>query len=211
MELRPHDLIRIDQLQNLVTDLQIPLWAKEAMLIAPYVVVRRAAWRNELIPVGLRGGKRGERLAAWLKFSDVCEIITPEQLVYPENWKISESDLSDPIVSLKKITGILKSEDFHWGPTGSAGFELATGIKTLTSNSDLDLVLRVSKPLSLKLAASLLSHLNRESLVRLDIQLDTPKGGVSLSEYVGSPTVLVKTSRGPVIIKSDALWAEEKS
>lgn len=185
----------------------MPDWASEAVLAAPFAVLRRAAWRDDLVPVGIRGNKRGERLAAWLKLSNIHEVVTPEFLVNPEHWKIAQTDSRAQVLSLKNITEILKAKNLYWGPTGSAGFELATGVKTINTESDLDLILRFSSPLSVQLADSLLTELTRQSLVRLDIQLDTPKGGVSLSEYVSSPTVLVKTQYGPIIAKTSEVWS----
>ncbi|MDR6548167.1 phosphoribosyl-dephospho-CoA transferase [Chryseobacterium rhizosphaerae] len=208
MELTPHDLIRIYNQDDLLTDASLPEWAVSALVHAPYAVVRRAPSKNGLIPVGIRGSKKNERLPAWLISSVVYEVISPEMLVSPLQWKIKQHELNPSILSLKSITPILNQEKLYWGPTGSTAFELATGIKTLTEESDLDLVLRYNNPLPIAEGLSLLDKLNKEAGVRLDIQLETPLGGVSLAEYVNSTTVLVKTLTGPMIVDRKTLWSK---
>jgi phosphoribosyl-dephospho-CoA transferase len=211
MELNPHDLIRIAKPDNLVADRALPEWAIFSLKNAPFVVVRRSHQPDNFVAVGVRGLQRGQRLAAWLKRSEVQEIVTPDMLVFPGNWKTEYYDeLSKPILTLKKITPILNRTNLPWGPTGSTGFELATGVKTLTENGDLDLVLNVAEPLPIKYAVSLLEKLNSISLVRLDIQLNTPLGGTSLQDYVISQTVLVKTMAGPMLVKPSALWSDAR-
>jgi phosphoribosyl-dephospho-CoA transferase len=95
---------------------------------------------------------------------------------------------------------------YHWGPTGSCGFELATGIRTLTAASDLDLVIEAPSMIPLPAAISLLASLEAQATVRLDVQLNTPAGGVTLKEYNRGGSVLVKTSAAPVIKPFLSLW-----
>jgi phosphoribosyl-dephospho-CoA transferase len=212
MELNPHDLIRIANLDHLVTaQPDLPEWAVFSLVKAPYVVVRRSPQPNGFAAVGIRGLQRGQRLAAWLKYSDIQEIVRPNMLIADENWKVQyANELSKPILSLKKITSIMNQTGLCWGPTGSAGFELATGIKTLTENSDLDVILTAERPLPIEYAASLLKELESVALVRLDIQLNTPLGGSSLKEYITSATVLVKTLSGPLLVKPSVLWSSQE-
>jgi phosphoribosyl-dephospho-CoA transferase len=206
MELSPHDLIRVNSLKDVLTDLPFPTWAMEALRLAPYVVVRRAISPAGLIPVGIRGRKRGERLAAWLVATTVQEVITPQTLALRADWDLERNGLNNSLRSLENIAPLLNSDGLCWGPTGSTAFELTTGVKTLTANSDLDLTIRFDKMLTVNDATFLLAKLNAEALVRLDVQLETPVGGVSLAEYVKSSTVLLKTASGPLLVERTDLW-----
>jgi phosphoribosyl-dephospho-CoA transferase len=207
MELNPHDLIRVSNRHDLITAHPLPAWAEISLTAAPYVVVCRSTQREAFVTVGIRGPQRGQRLAATLKLSAVQEVIRPGLLTAPEHWKNDIRDpLSNPLWSLKGITPILNQTGLYWGPTGSAAFELATGIKTITTCSDLDLMLKASKPFPVEYAVGLLNELESVSISRLDIQLNTPLGGASLKEYVTSAIVLVKTETGPVLVKQSELW-----
>ena len=100
--------------------------------------------------------------------------------------------------------------EFVWGPTGSAGFELATQVPTVTASSDLDLLIRThDKPLAHALAVELRDYLQALAQrvgVRVDAQLETPAGGVALAEWAaGKPRVLARHARGPQLIADP--WA----
>jgi phosphoribosyl-dephospho-CoA transferase len=206
MELNPHDLIRIDSPKDVLTDLPFPDWAAEALRNAPYVVVRRATSPAGLIPVGIRGRKRGQRLAAWLNPVAVQEVITPQMLASDELWNVERNEFNNSLRSLQNIAPVLNQEGLCWGPTGSTGFQLATSVETLTANSDLDLTIRLDRKLTVSDATLLLAKLNAEALIRLDVQLEIPMGCFSLAEYVNSSTVLVKTASGPLLVERVDLW-----
>jgi phosphoribosyl-dephospho-CoA transferase len=207
MELIAHDLIRVKHTEDLVSDLPLPEWAVESLRRTPYVVVRRAAHPHGFVGVGIRGQRRGQRAAAWLRLSEIDYVIQPRVLSCPQNWMLDYMDEPiHPISSLKQVAPILTEKGFDWGPTGSTGFELATGVMTVTEYSDLDIVLNVSIPFSTDKAASLLLELEEASVSKLDVQLNTPTGGVSLLDYVNSSKVLVKTDTGPVLANSADIW-----
>jgi phosphoribosyl-dephospho-CoA transferase len=102
---------------------------------------------------------------------------------------------------LKKSVGLRGCE---WGPTGSAGFELATGLPTITATSDLDLLIRAPRALSHEAAQALLAELQAcasQAGARIDAQLDTPAGGVSLIEWAANRVrTMVKSAQGPYLI-----------
>jgi phosphoribosyl-dephospho-CoA transferase len=88
----------------------------------------------------------------------------------------------------------------RWGPTGSAGFELATGWPTMTEASDLDLLVRCPEPLSRAEARAWVAACSGLP-ARCDLQLDTGRGGVALAEWAaGRVEVLVKTDEGPQLV-----------
>ena len=214
MELRPHDLIRIRGVEDLSQGLPfpgpegaIPPWVKESLQLAPWIVIRRAAGNNGLIPVGVRGGERGLRFAAWLAPDKILDIISPAMLISSTNWKMTYPDgLPQPIQSLRSITPFLQASVCSWGPTGSVAFELATGIHSIKAASDLDLVLEMPKPIPVRAANSLLTVIEALSSVRIDVQMNTPAGAVALKEYCRSGNILVKTALAPVLRETTTLW-----
>jgi phosphoribosyl-dephospho-CoA transferase len=96
---------------------------------------------------------------------------------------------------------------YRWGPGGSVGFEIATGMPTATPSSDLDLILRQECRLEPRPgvpgapATDLLAALTTAAApARIDVLLETPMGGVSLADLAALPTrVLVRTPSGPRI------------
>jgi phosphoribosyl-dephospho-CoA transferase len=84
------------------------------------------------------------------------------------------------------------------------GFELASGVPTATTSSDLDLLVRAPQPLSWETAEALLTHLAKAS-VRIDAQIETPSGAIALAEYVqrgpdGQTRMLLRTTDGPRLV-----------
>jgi len=78
---------------------------------------------------------------------------------------------------LEEVAAILAAHGFagRWGPGGSIGFELASGVRCTTPDSDLDLVLSAETPVTRTDAARL--HADLSTLpVRIDLLLETPWG-----------------------------------
>jgi phosphoribosyl-dephospho-CoA transferase len=96
-----------------------------------------------------------------------------------------------------------------WGPTGSVGFELATGAATATADSDLDLVVRAPllTPRVLTRLVELHARLKGVS-VRVDCQIETVGGAIALAELASAASeVLVKTNAGPTLVPVAELLA----
>ena len=94
-----------------------------------------------------------------------------------------------------------------WGPTGSVGFECASGVSTTTAASDLDLIIRCEDALPVSKAASLLDDIERVSIgfnaCRVDANIETPYGAVSLLEYARSGgAILMRTSTQPRLTRN---------
>lgn len=198
MELRAHDIIRINDISHLSANVPQPDWVYEALKRTPYVVVRRAAVLNERIPVGVRGGSRNERYAAYVPNYAVEEHITPESLANTSLWaEHRRFQQMKALQALPLVGSIFTSLNMQWGPTGSVGFELACGYHSVHADSDLDVIIRVEKPPSLGVARRLLHMLDQIS-VRTDVQIETPTGAVALAEYAqGNSSVLIRTKIGP--------------
>lgn len=199
---RPHDLLWGMTPAQLPAD--APAWAVAVLAAGQPVVVRRARVAAGRVAVGLRGATRDQRLAALMPIEAVSHRLTPEQLLDRQ----ASEDL--PVFRvLAELRPLLDALGYAWGVTGSAGFQLATGLPTAHPDSDLDLLLRTERPLPRSEARPLLQLLERRAC-RVDLQLETPLGGVALGEWAGGAArVLVKTAEGPRLVSNP--WAAERA
>lgn len=199
-----HALLRVTDLGALAWDGHRPDWAHQALQRAAWVVVRRMAPRPAVWPVGVRGSRRAQRCAAWLPDQAVQECITPQMLAAKRAWRQWPSIAAMPAAAvLDEVAAILAAhgQAGRWGPGGSVGFELASGVPSITSGSDLDLVLRADEPIARADATRL--HADLSTLpVRIDLLLETPHGAVVLAEYATSMAVtLLRSARGPRLVR----------
>jgi phosphoribosyl-dephospho-CoA transferase len=204
--IRPHDLIRLDAPWRLVDDAPRPHWLHAALVRAPWVVVRRTAVRDGLVPVGIRGATRDQRQASWLPASCIDCRITPEELAGRRYWRrYPRTDSVPALRALEPAADLLDSAGLAWGPTGSVGFELATGVPTATPTSDLDLVIRLNLPLCDHGARSVLTSLAGLP-AKLDVLIETEAGALSLAEVLGSsPSLVLRRNDGPRLIERSEL------
>jgi phosphoribosyl-dephospho-CoA transferase len=194
-----HDLIRLREPIALTVDGSVPAWVERALRRTPWVVVRRGYVLDGMIPVGVRGLVRPERFAAVLAVAEIAERLSPEELTdsrYLVDRK--RKDAAPALAGLARVAPILASRGHRWGPGGSVGFEIATGVATATSSSDLDLILRQERKLGLAEAIDLRAVLAEAAApARVDVLLETPRGGVSLADLAAMPArVLVRTPDG---------------
>jgi phosphoribosyl-dephospho-CoA transferase len=195
---RPHDLLRLRRLPQLDDE---PEWVRDAFSQAPFAVVRRAGAAPGFVAVGVRGTGRGQRYGTWAQVDDVTEAISPED--FAASWPAAIGRRALPAYATLDVLRreALTLRGFVWGPTGSAGFELATQVPTVTVTSDLDLLIRTPDHLPRELATQLFTELQAYALragSRVDIQLETPAGGVSLAEWAaGRARVMVRHPQGP--------------
>ncbi|WP_248750946.1 malonate decarboxylase holo-ACP synthase [Pseudomonas sp. MWU15-20650] len=170
-----------------------PAWALAAISAGHPVVVRRASAEPDYVAVGVRGRLREQRLAAVMPIVAVQRRVTPEAL----RGVTSPRDLP-ALRALDLLRPVLAQE--AWGVTGSAGFELASGIQALHAQSDLDLMLRTPQRLERGAAEDLLAILDTAPCA-VDLQLQTPFGAVALREWAGgSRRVLLKTASGAHLV-----------
>ena len=195
-----HDLIRVREPIALTVDASVPAWVERALRRTPWVVVRRGYVLDGMMPVGVRGLARPERFAAVLAVAEIAERLSPEELT-DSRYVIDRKrkDAAPALAALARVAPILASRGHRWGPGGSVGFEIATGVATATSASDLDLILRQERRLGLDEAIDLRAVLAEAAApVRVDVLLETPRGGVSLADLAAmSARVLVRTPDGP--------------
>ncbi|MDL2188572.1 malonate decarboxylase holo-ACP synthase [Pseudomonas sp. ChxA] len=170
-----------------------PAWVRAAISAGHPVVVRRAVVDSGYVAVGVRGRLREQRFAAVMPIVAVQRRVTPQDL----RNAVSTRDLP-ALRALDQLRPVLAQQD--WGVTGSAGFELASGIEALHAKSDLDLILRTPEPLERNAARDLLARLDSAECT-VDLQLQTPFGAVALREWAGeSRRVLLKTTHGAHLV-----------
>ena len=232
----PHDLLW--GLSPSALPLDAPAWVREVVEQGHPAVVRRALVAPGRVAVGVRGAGREQRFATVMKTSDITRIVRPEQLIQLSSdgkrttcgsrlagdgggsihdiTSASHSIASKPaptenwsaLRALQGIRPLMMSLGLPWGVTGSAGFELASGIAALHEGSDLDLILRTPAFISRDWAAQLVERLE-SAPCRIDVQLQTPGGALMLREWAGSARqVLLKSASGACLVDNPWQLAE---
>ena len=192
---QPHDLLWGLPAAALPSD--APAWAFEAIRLGHPVVVRRARVAVGLVAVGVRGGSRHQRYATHMKLDDVERRVRPEELI------AMTPDTDWPALrALQRIRPTMDALGLAWGVAGGAGFELASGVPVLHADSDLDLIVHAPEVFDRQRAARLVEQF-ASAECRIDLQLQTPLGGVALREWAGSSRqVLLKTADGPQLVEN---------
>lgn len=184
---KPHDLLKLSA--DTVLPTNTPRWVVGALTAAPWVVVRRARAAPGRVAVGVRGCTRSQRHALDVRRCDIAAVVTPEELAH------SSASADRPAFrALDVIRPALDRVHISWGPTGSVGFELATGIRTVTQTSDLDLVVRLTGLCHI----AAIERAITETGARIDCQVETAAGAIALTELTAdTPEILVRTADGP--------------
>jgi phosphoribosyl-dephospho-CoA transferase len=178
---RTHDLLEIDAKQFLSLHASVPAWVEGELQRTPFLVVRRGCAEGQAIPVGVRGAERNQRWAAFCQPGLVKSITTPSQLLTRTLPKF-RADSVPAFHSLRLLEERWKGFDCCWGPGGSVGFELATGSQVAKPGSDLDIVIYAERRITTDEAKSLCASASGLPAA-VDIRVETPTCGFSLSEY----------------------------
>ena len=116
--------------------------------------------------------------------------------------------MSEIFNALEITYSALKDKDLKWGPTGSTAFELVSGVETINKNSDLDILIKVPNFLSVNDAREINEKLQKVPC-KIDIQLEVPRGIISLVEYArGDNPILLRTNSGYSLVKDP--WEDNK-
>jgi phosphoribosyl-dephospho-CoA transferase len=201
-----HDIVRVNPADLRSVSGEHPAWVGDALLRAPFAVVRRCTSPAGMVSIGIRGAGRAQRWPAFCSQAGICALFRPEDLVHRRtpDVRLSESPALSALMLLRERW---KSHSLEWGPTGSVGFELATGCLTATKSSDLDLVLRAEEPLSISCAAAMLSRANGLPAVA-DILVETPFCGFSLFEFVRERSHRILLRYPSAAILGDDPWRD---
>jgi len=198
--LRAHDLLWVSEMPTATDGTPLPDWAITACRQGAPVVVRRAPRGSDgAVPVGLRGSARHERCAATVSASSITRVVAPEALA-ATTASIAPDAPFAALRTLRALAPKLDALGWAWGPTGGAGFALASGLPVLHADSDLDLVLRMPHAPSAAQRNQLVQVL-AETECRVDLQIDTGRGGFALRDWLASPhQTLLKTDHGPHLV-----------
>lgn len=204
--LRAHDLLWVSETPMAADGAPLPDWAIAACRQGAPVVVRRALrGSNGAVPVGLRGGARHERCAAAVAANAITRVLSPEALA-TATASIAPDASFAALRTLRALAPKLDALGWTWGPTGGAGFALASGLAVLHADSDLDLVLRMPHAPSAAQRDQLV-HVLAETECRVDLQIDTGRGGFAWRDWLTSPRqTLLKTDHGPHLVADP--WCE---
>jgi phosphoribosyl-dephospho-CoA transferase len=112
--------------------------------------------------------------------------------------------------ALHQLRPLLDDCGWVWGVSGSAGFELASGVQALHEGSDLDLILRTPQPLARSEAQELLKLLEA-AVCPVDMQLQTPFGAVALREWAGSARRVLLKNAGEAFLVIDPWNPQEQA
>ncbi|MEO3810321.1 malonate decarboxylase holo-ACP synthase [Sphaerisporangium sp. B11E5] len=199
MTARPHDLLRFTGCAAL--DGPVPGWAATILATCPWAVVRRAPHPPGFVPVGVRGPERRQRHAALVPVDAITSLVPPEELT----GRRPRYALLGLILTAAAHVLAFELDGAAWGPIGGVGFELATGRPATHPGSDLDLLIRSPHRLDRDQAARLVAAFTALP-GRVDCQVETPSGGVALTEWARPHgPVLTRTTHGPRLL--DDPWA----
>jgi phosphoribosyl-dephospho-CoA transferase len=205
VELRVHDFVWITK-NPVFRPLDAPEWVAEVLAQSGVVVVRRAAAPPGWLSVGIRGPARHQRHSCFLRQDGVESFRSPEFLASSKVWKtfsLSSRGLS-VWKALRLVSDDVTKRNFIWGPIGSVGYGLASGIDVVTEMSDLDIIVRFNAAPNLEILKEFRQTLRFDGL-RVDVTLESSIGGVDLNEYLSHPdSSLIKTSGGPRV--GGRLW-----
>ncbi|WP_369789490.1 malonate decarboxylase holo-ACP synthase [Rouxiella sp. WC2420] len=200
---RAHDLVWSKQRPFAAEGQVLPDWVASGWQTHLPLVVRRDIHNSDCLPVGVRGISRSQRAAAWIDPAEVSRIVTPESLVADANRLLRSTFVSQqPVQALITLIGLRLP--WVWGVTGSCGYALATDIPVMHADSDLDLLIRCDTAQPREEFSDFYRQLTLLPC-RADVQINTPQGGFSLSEWLRGGSVLLKTACGPRLV--DNPWS----
>jgi phosphoribosyl-dephospho-CoA transferase len=183
---RPHDLLELRApvvIPDNTSECVMPNWAALALAEAPFVVVRRAPQVGRLIPAGIRGTERHQRWPCFVDFENIERLIPPMDLLALRG-RINR-ERQNTVPALQRFQALASQWEripYPWGPFGSVGFELASGLPVTCLTSDLDIVLYVGKPFSQDVGRVLLGSIEGIGGC-VDVHVETPQCAFSLAEY----------------------------
>ena len=197
-ELHVHDLILLGTESTITSAEGEPACPYLNPKQRPWVIVRRGRISDGLIPVGVRGLQRHERCAGFTGLSEVMEARHPDQLRL-----LSAEDSRRALKAFRTLSYLeshLVGLDMSWGPGGSVGYELASGIRAVRAESDLDCIFFAPRKLDIKEAQDLWRMIS-SAPGKVDALVETPFCGFSLEEFVTtSPRkILLRTSDGRIL------------
>jgi phosphoribosyl-dephospho-CoA transferase len=182
LDAQVHDLLRIRPNSVCLPSAPEPVWVKGSLHCWPWVVVRRDRAFEGYMPVGVRGAVRSERWACQVPEESIEDIVRPQDLLGLTTKYVPRTPA---LVALQQLREKWIDLMLPWGPTGSVGFELASGRSVTTEASDLDIAIQASIPIAHEDARCLCDRAAGLK-AKIDIRVETPQCAFSLAEYAQS-------------------------
>jgi phosphoribosyl-dephospho-CoA transferase len=207
--LRVHDLLQVEADSLTAGSVAQPSWVRETLISCPWVVVCRGQAPVGQIAVGIRGTTRSERWGGFCGEGLIRKIVRPAELLV-----LSQSSphirRTPALKALQEVIERWRGLTLPWGPTGSVGFELATGHQVTTEDSDLDLAIRAPHQIAAEEALSLWDRVTGLH-AKVDVRVETPECGFSLEEYAcaSSARILLRYPGG--LRFGDDPWNEQSN
>jgi len=184
-----HDLLQLHPDSLDAACMGAPPWVRQSLASCPWVVVRRAEAPAGQIAVGVRGSSRGERWGSFVSTNLIRRVVSPAELLAVAPCS-APSLQTLPFKALQQLIERWRDVALPWGPTGSLGFELATGCPVTTSSSDLDIAIHAEARISQDQARSLWQRAAGLQ-TKVDIRVETRECGFSLEEYASTSTAIL--------------------
>ena len=182
---KTHDLLELNSPDSVLGLDGAPTWVHESLAECPYVVVRRQPPSEGGIAIGVRGKARNQRWAGMVSPDQVMRKVSPYDLRTDATIKTERLSAIPALQHLVAIENRWRDLHLKWGPGGSVGFELASSYLTATASSDLDIVLFAPTRFDYDYARSLLLTV-QQIAPSIDVLVETPQCGFSLTEYADS-------------------------
>ncbi|EMN4127986.1 MULTISPECIES: malonate decarboxylase holo-ACP synthase [Providencia] len=196
MQVNPHDFVWISSLDDLPKEL-LPEWVISQWNKQLPLVVRREATAQEKLSVGIRGIKPGQRFITQIDKSAITHIMNVESLVANSRELQRSMFIALPPVQVLLLLS-QHNWPWAWAVTGSCAYTLVTDIQSMLADCDLDVLIRCPTRHKKEDFAEFAIKANTP-LCRIDIHIETPKGGFSLAEWFKNEQVTLHTPRGAVI------------
>ncbi len=203
-----HDLLQIEADSLTAGAVAQPPWVRETLICCPWVVVRRGRPLAGQIAVGVRGATRSERWGGFCSERLIKKMVRPEELLAISRSSSTHIDRTPALKALREVIESWRDLTLPWGPTGSVGFELATGRPVTTEGSDLDLVIYATDQLDAKQAWSLWGRVTGMQ-AKVDVRVETPHCGFSLEEYVRASTARILLRYPEDLRLGDDPWGDD--
>jgi phosphoribosyl-dephospho-CoA transferase len=145
-------------------------------------------------PVAVRGASRSQRYTLIAPDHCLIDAVAPEAVAGVRAWPTRDIPALE---AFRELRAPLNRFGLPWGPIGSVGFELATGVATATPDSDLDLMIRLPGLCQSIIDELVALHDNHfwNAAARVDCQVETPVGPISLTELVSGTRSLPVTAK----------------
>ena len=196
MQVQPHDFVWINSLDDLPVE-TLPEWVISQWNKQLPLVVRREAAAENKFTVGIRGIKPSQRFVTQIDKSSITHIMDVASLVSNSRELQRSMFIALPPVQVLLLLS-QHNWPWTWAVTGSCAYTLVTDIQSMLSDGDLDVVIRCPTPHQKEDFAEFAIKANTP-LCRIDIHVETPKGGFSLAEWFKNDEVTLHTPRGDVM------------